>query len=105
MMSPALVVGHPKKVGVAHSRDLDRILKRKEYTLARPLIRLKLEQILSQVDDLAFGHLVVRMPGENLGERALARAVRPHDRVNLTGLHREVEPFENLLSVNHCMQI
>src|SRR5438105_9228972 len=36
------------------------------------------------------------MAGEHLGQRALSRAVRPHDRVHLAGPHREVDAFEDL---------
>ena len=41
---------------------------------------------------------VVAIPaGERVGERALARAVRAHDRVHLAGADIEVEPLEDLL--------
>jgi len=45
----------------------------------------------------AAGDLVGRVAGEHLGERALARAVRPHDGVHLAGVHGEGDPVEDLL--------
>ena len=49
------------------------------------------EQILAVVEHLAAGHLVAVAAGQHLRQRALAGAVRPHDRVHLARLHREVD--------------
>ena len=43
----------------------------------------RLEHVLAVEQHLAFGHLVVVLAGEHVGERRLARAVRAHDGVHL----------------------
>ena len=37
------------------------------------------------------------MARQHLGQRALARAVGPHDRVHLAGVHRQIDALEDLL--------
>ena len=59
------------------ARDLDRILEREEDAGARALVDLHFQQVLALEEDLAVGHLVGRMAGQYLGERALAGAVGP----------------------------
>src|SRR6266513_146943 len=54
---------------------------------------------------LARGDRVRGMTGEDLGERALSRTVRPHDRVHLTGAHREVDSFENFSPLHGRVKI
>jgi hypothetical protein len=43
------------------------------------------------------GDLIIRLAGDDIGERRLARAVRPHDGGDLAGLHLEVQPVDDLL--------
>ena len=45
------------------------------------------------------------MAGEHLGERALARAVRSHDGVDLARLHREVDALEDFLVADARVQV
>ena len=45
----------------------------------------------------AFGHLIARPPAEHIGQRRLARAVRPHDRMHLARGHGERQPVEDRL--------
>ena len=52
------------------------------------------------VADLAAGHLVALAAGQHVGERALARAVRPHDRVHLAGADLQVDAAQDLLVVD-----
>ncbi len=73
------VVGETQELAVGDAGNLDRVLKTEEYAGTRTLLGLQLEQVLALVEDRAAGHHVGGMPGERLGERALARAVRPHD--------------------------
>ena len=42
--------------------------------------------------DLSGGDVVAFPPGENVGQRALSRAVRSHDRVHFAGIDLEVDP-------------
>jgi hypothetical protein len=69
------------------------------------LFGLELEQVLPVEGHLAAGHLVRRVPGEHLRERALARAVRPHDGVHLARVHGEVDAVEDLLVADGGRQI
>ena len=67
------------------------------------LVGLHVEQVLAVEQHLACGRLVVRLAGEHIGERRLARAVRPHDRVHLARVHREVETLRiSLPSISTC---
>ena len=56
-----------------------------------------LEQILAVVRHRAAGDLVRRIARQHLRERALARAVRAHDRVDFAGVHGEVDALEDRL--------
>ena len=82
---------------VADARDLDRILEREEQPRRRPLLRLEREQVLAVERRGALGDLVALAAGEHVGERRLARAVRPHDRMHLARPHLEVDALEDRL--------
>ena len=56
----------------------------------------EVEEIPAEELHLAAGDFVVGVPREHLGERALARAVGAHDRVDLALGHLEVDPLEDL---------
>ena len=93
-----LVVRRAQEVRVRHAGNLDRILEGEEDARLRALLRLHLEQILAVVGDRAAGDLVRRIPGEHLRERALARAVRPHDGVHFARRSTvRSMPLQNLL--------
>src|SRR5690606_9425566 len=49
-------------------------------------------------DDVALGDLVLRVAGDDLGQRGLAGAVRAHQRVHLTAGHHQVDPLEDLVA-------
>src|SRR6266566_5786973 len=72
---------------------------------APPRLRGHREQVLPFVPHLTGGDRVSRMEGEHLSERALPRAVRPHDRMNLAGLHRQVDALEDLTALDRRMQV
>ena len=55
--------------------------------------------------DLALCHLVVGAAGEHPGQGALARAVGPHDGVDLARIHRQVNAAEDLVVVNFRVQV
>ena len=91
-----LVDGEAEEVRVRHARDLDRVLEGEEDALLRAVLRLEVQQVLSiAILRGAARHLVRRVAHEHLGEGALARAVRPHDRVHLAALHLEVDALED----------
>ena len=104
-MLALLVVSQPQKLRIRNSRHFNGILKRHEHALARTLVRRHLKQVLALVKHLAFGYLISRMASQNLGERRLAGAVWSHDGVNLALLHGQVNPLQDLVTVNACMQI
>ena len=80
-----------------HARDFHRILEGQEQALARALIGLQLENFSPSMQHLAAGHRVIGMPGDHLGERALARAVRAHDGMHFSPGHGEGQAADNLL--------
>jgi len=75
-----------EEVGVVHAGDLHRVLEGHEHALAGARFRIHREQIRALVHDRPGRDLVFRMAGENACERALAGAVRPHDRVHFAGV-------------------
>ena len=91
-----------EEVGVVHAGNLDRILERHEHAFAGALVGIHVEQILAVVEDLAAGDFVAGMPGQRAGERALARAVGPHDGVHFARVHREVDAAEDLACPPTC---
>jgi hypothetical protein len=82
-----------------HAGDLDRVLEGEKDSLARSLVGIEREQVLSVPRDAALRHLVAGAAGEHRGERRLAGAVRPHDRVHLARFHPEADPLEDLAAV------
>ena len=92
------VHGRLEEVGVVHSRDLDGVLEGHEHTFTRALVRIHVQEILAVVGHLAPGNLVFGMPCDRPCESALARPVRAHDGVDLTGVDVQVDSLENLLA-------
>src|SRR5262249_28599517 len=88
-----------EEVGVAHARDLHRVLEGQEQPRARPLLSGHREQVLPEIRDLARRHDVARMARQHLGQRALAGPVRTHDRVHLTRLHLQADALEDVRPV------
>jgi hypothetical protein len=100
------VVGLLQQVDVLHPGDLHRVLEAQQQAFAGALLGLQCEQILAHVFHGAAGHLVAVAAAEDLAERALARAVRTHDGVDLARLHLEVDALEDGGSVFHpCLQV
>src|SRR5690606_27962772 len=67
---------------------------------ARPLVRRHLEDRLALEEDVAAGHLVLRVAGDDLRERRLARAVRAHQGVHLAARDHQVHALEDLLAAD-----
>ena len=87
-----------QEVDVRDARDLDRVLEREEDAFAGAHLGRHGEEVAALVEDLALSDLVSGPSGEDVGERALARAVRAHDRVDLARVHREVDAAEDLVA-------
>jgi hypothetical protein len=85
-----------EEVHVADAGDLDGVLEREEHARARPLLGGQRQEVLPQKRDRAARDDVAGVAGEHLGQRALARAVRAHDRVHLTRAHLQADPLEDL---------
>ena len=100
-----LVNGVLHEVGHADAGNLDRILKAEEQPGAGPLLDRHAEQIAPLEKNLALGHLEALVARQHRGQRALARAVRPHDRMDLAGTHRQIDSLQYLLAVDSGMQI
>ena len=84
-----------QQVDVVDARNLDRVLEREEQALARAQLGRHREQVAAEVGGAPGDDFVAGTAREHAGERALARAVRPHDRVHLARAHREREPVED----------
>ncbi len=87
--------GGADEIGVAHAGDLHRVLEREEQPLAGAFVGFQAEDFLAVEQDAAAGDLVIRVAGDRLGQRALARAVQPHDGVNLALGDFEAEAFDD----------
>jgi hypothetical protein len=94
------VVGQAQELAVADAGDLDRVLEREKDAGARALFRRQREQVAAFVAHPARGHRVPRVAGQHLRERALAGAVRPHDRVHFAALYDEVKALQDRVSVD-----
>ena len=86
-----------QEVAVADAGDLDRILEGQEEAGVGPLFRRHLLQVLAVELQRARSDLVVLLARENLGQRALARAVRPHHGVNFARADLEIHTLQDFL--------
>ena len=102
---PLRVQRRLEEVGVVHAGDLDRVLERHEHALAGALLGIHVEQVLAVELHRAAGHFVGGMAGQHAGQRALARAVGPHDRVHFARLHRERDALQNLAPLGARLQV
>src|SRR5207248_11661518 len=93
-----LIVSGSEKVRVRDARNLHGVLKGEKDSLLRALFRLEVEEILAIVGRGSGRDFICRIASKNLSERALAGAVRAHHGMDLTGVHGEVDAFENLFT-------
>ena len=73
-----------------------RVLEGEEETAVRALVRPELGHVLTVEQDPAAGDLVTRVTHQRVGQRGLAGAVRPHDRVDLRLVDCEVDALDDL---------
>ena len=90
---------------VGDAGDFDRILEREEHALGGALVGRHLQQVFALEQDFAAGDFVARLAGDDVGERRLAGAVRPHDRVHFARVHGQRKPVENLTLLDTDLQI
>ncbi len=84
-----------EEIHIADAGNLDRILEGEENAGLSALFGVELEQVLAVVSDGAARNLIKVAAGEDLGERALARAVGAHDGVHLACVHGKGDALEN----------
>ena len=77
---------------------LDRVLHGEKQAGPRPLPGREGQQVDAVEGHRALDHLVTRPAHEDVGQGALAGAVRPHHRMDLTAAHGEADPTEDLAS-------
>ena len=94
----------PQEIEVGDAGDLDRVLEGEEDARGRPLLDRHRQQVAPVEDDAAGGDFVALPAGEDIGERALARAVRPHDRMDLAAREFERDAAQDLLAVDARVQ-
>jgi hypothetical protein len=94
-----------QQIDVADTRDFDGVLKREKESLARPFLGRKRQQIPIAIPHRAARHVIVIATGQYMRKRALARPVRPHDRVHFARVHAQVEPAQNRLAFHVDVQI
>ncbi len=100
-----LVQRCPQEVGTVHARNLDGILESHENAFLRPLIGVQIQEIRPFIQDLTVSDVIGFVSRKDLGQRALAGPVRPHDGVDFTGLDGQVDPLENFGVLNTRVQI
>ena len=94
-----------KEVSDFDPGDYHGILKRQKHPKSGTLIGFHLSDIDSVDLDRAVSHGVIRMPGQSISKRTLARSIRTHQGVNfaLTNLH--IDALQNRRLTHIDMQI
>ena len=80
-------------------------MEREEDALGGPFVGLEREQVGAFERHRAARDLVVRLAGQYMGERRLARAVRSHDGVHLARVHGEVQALEDLPAIHRDLKV
>ena len=72
------------------------VLEGQKHAFSGAFLRLHCQQVLTLIDHFAGGNLVVRLAGEDVGQRALSRAVGSHDCVDFAGTDLEVDAVQDV---------
>ena len=91
--------GRAEKACNGDARDRVRVLEGEEEASLRTLVRAHLDEVLAVEEDLALGDHVTGMTHQRVGEGRLARAVRPHDGVDLVPIHGQIDARDDLSPV------
>jgi hypothetical protein len=99
----------PEEIGQPHAGDRHRTLKGEKHPRPRPFVGFHREEVVPRAVgfdqlDRAGGDLIRGMPHDRVAERALSRAVRAHERVNLPSADGQVDPLEDLLPLHGDME-
>ena len=79
-------------------------MKGEKHTRCGAVLGRECEQVLALVQHPTT-YLVIFATGEHLSERALARAVRPHNRVHLAGVNFEIHTLKDLVAANAGVKV
>ena len=94
-----------QEVGHFHARNRHRTLEGHEDPGPRPLRRIPFENVLAVELDRAVGDFVFRVTHDRAGERALAGAVRPHQRVRFAAADRQIHAVEDRFALDGHVQV
>jgi hypothetical protein len=97
------IEGRPQEVEIADTWNLDRVLEGQKNALAGAVLGDHRQQIVAAIGHFAGGNRVGVAAGQHLGQGALARAVRPHDGVDLAGVDLQVDAPQNLVAAHVCV--
>ena len=92
--------GRSQEVQIAHTRYLNRILEREENAFSCPDLRRHLKKIAAFKAQFIRDDLISIAARQYLGERALAGAVRSHDRVDFPSTNIKIQTTKDLLSID-----
>ncbi len=101
IFAPCLALGiHRRfqKGHCGHAGNFSRILKRKEDACRRALFNREFGQVLALVKNMTRCDFIIFAPGQDVGKRAFAGAVRPHNCVHFTFGNGERNPFQDFLT-------
>jgi hypothetical protein len=88
-----------EKIHRGHAGDFHGILQRQEDSLGGAFFRRHRGQVFALVEDRARGDLVTGAARQRVGQRRLAGAVWPHDRMHLARAHGKGQALEDFLAV------
>src|SRR5260370_36378681 len=91
-----LVQRHLQELHGGDPRYFHWILEREKDALGCALGGVELEDTLAVVENFPLGDFVVVTPGQDIGERGLAGAVRAHYGGDFAGPYGEVEDLDGL---------
>ena len=93
------VHGGAQEGQVADAGDFHRVLEGQEQASGGAFFGFQIQQIFAVQGRFAFGHLIAVAARQHIRQRRLARAVRPHDRMDLARRHFQRDALEDLLAL------
>ena len=93
------------EVGDGHARYFDGILEAKENAFVGAHVDGEIEDVLSVVNDFAFGHGIFRVACNDACKGTFSVAVRAHDGVDLAFVYFKIYAFQNLAVADAGVQI
>ena len=99
------VDGMFQKAGDRHAGNFDRILHDQENTFAGTVFGRHRQKVAAAEFDRAGSNLISGFAAQKIGQRRLAGAVRPHNRVDFALVDRQVEAFDDFPAGHAGMQI